>query len=141
MKHLHNFKQHLNESYKRNYEQEQIELYDEIKNDFEIVDGEEIKKWFNLKNIEGKGRHGSLYGSHMNTMSPDTFEIYANNTEKIKLLILKTPQGKLVGRAILWVNLNQPNGETFMSRPMVSHDIYINMFKYLTCINIRHFIR
>lgn len=87
---------------------------DEAKN-FELVDGDDIIFWYNYKNYETE--HGSLGGSCMSGPEAGQYmNIYKNNPEQCKLLILKNKDGdKIKGRALVW-KLSKPKDQIFMDR-------------------------
>jgi hypothetical protein len=70
---------------------------------FELVNGEDIKKWYLDVNYES--RRGQLGNSCMRYNScQDFFDIYIKNTEVCQLLILKSDddKDKITGRALIW---------------------------------------
>jgi len=72
------------------------------KDNFEIVDGADIVKWYSIKNTTGKERT-ELANSCMRYEFVDRFlQIYTNNPDKIKLVIKLDENGKLTARALLF---------------------------------------
>lgn len=68
--------------------------------DMEVISGIDIKKWYN-GNVYDYG--GSLGASCMKyDACQDFFNLYINNAEIISMLIMKSPSGSLIGRALLW---------------------------------------
>jgi hypothetical protein len=66
---------------------------------FEIVEGDEIAKWYNYQNyLEVKGQLGN---SCMKEKSSYIFKIYTKNPEVCRMLILKDGD-KITGRALIW---------------------------------------
>lgn len=87
---------------------------EESKN-FELVDGDDIIFWYNYKNYETE--NGSLGGSCMSGPEAGRYmNIYRNNPDQCKLLILKNADGtKIKGRALVW-KLSTPKDKIFMDR-------------------------
>jgi len=87
---------------------------DESEN-FEIVDGDNIVFWYNFENYLSD--RGTLGGSCMSGNECGRyFNIYKNNPEQCKLIILKNSDGnKIKGRAIVW-KLSTPENKIFMDR-------------------------
>lgn len=72
-------------------------------NNFELVSGEDIKKWYHENNY--LERRGQLGNSCMRYNSCQTFlDIYVKNPEVCQLLILKSEddKDKITGRALIW---------------------------------------
>jgi hypothetical protein len=69
---------------------------------FEIVEGEQLVFWYHRKNYESQT--GSLGTSCQAVGRADWLEIYSDNPDTIKLLILKSFDNpdKIIGRALLW---------------------------------------
>jgi hypothetical protein len=94
-------------------------------NNFELVEGDEIVFWYNSKNYETiKGTLGS------SCMSDDEcgpyLNIYKNNPNQCKLLILKNEAGdKIKGRALVW---KLSDDRIFMDRVYTSNDSDIMTF-------------
>jgi len=95
---------------------------------FEIVDGEEISKWYYYKNYEHNG-NGTLGNSCMASAPPTYFSIYTKNPDVCSLVILKTESGnKIKGRALLWT-LSDPENIKFLDRIYTNDDSDIELFK------------
>lgn len=81
--------------------------FDKNKVDFRIVEGEEIKKWYDQDNYSTVGR-GTLWNSCMRYKERLKFlDLYTKNSN-IKMLILVSNEDgveKLRGRALLWDNV------------------------------------
>jgi hypothetical protein len=96
---------------------------------FEIVEGYDIKEWY----YSGKYREpnsGQLGNSCMRyDYCQGFFEIYTENPDKCKLLILKDEEDeeKIKGRAIIWY-LDEPN-IIFMDRIYTNFDSDIELFR------------
>lgn len=93
---------------------------DETHNRFEIVSGDDIKKWYlkdNYKII--RGQLGNSCMRHRSNQS--FFEIYTKNPKVCKLLILKDKEdsSKIVGRSLLW---SLTNGKKYQDRIYVIND-------------------
>ncbi len=89
---------------------------------FKIAKGINMAKWF-LALFYAEGG-GTLHASCMrHVKSQRRLPIYVNNANKIKMVYLTDPEGKLLGRALLW-KLDEPEGMTYMDR-IYSADDYI----------------
>lgn len=67
--------------------------------EFEIVEGDEIAKWYNYQNyLEVKGQLGNSCMKEKNSI---IFNIYTKNPEVCRMLILKSGD-KITGRALIW---------------------------------------
>jgi hypothetical protein len=53
--------------------------------------------------------------------------LYTNNPNKIKLLYILNPNGKLLGRALLW-KLDEPTGKIYMDRVYSTEDYIEKLF-------------
>jgi len=97
-----------------------------LNRNFKTVIGDEIKNWYRQENYAVGG--GNLKNSCMRYRFCQAFlNIYAENPDKIKLLILlDDDKQKILGRALLW-NLDRPD-KTFMDRVYFSDDFILNMF-------------
>lgn len=71
----------------------------ELREKLELVESDQIAYWYDSSNYYDN--KGSLGSSCMKNMSKETFNIYVENPESVKLLIL-TLYGKLLGRALVW---------------------------------------
>lgn len=98
-----------------------------IFDDFEIIEGEEIRKFYYGGNYSRES-DGNLQRSCMryDYCSP-YFNIYVENPTKMKMLILKQNGKKIYGRANLWY-LDNPEGEIFMDRIYTTQDWQIKLF-------------
>ena len=69
---------------------------------FDVVNGEEIRKYYHYDSYSYTDR-GSLGASCMKHDSCQNYlDMYAENTETIKMLVMLNEDGGLMGRALLW---------------------------------------
>ncbi len=109
-------------TYKTNYK---LSIGD-FSNIFKIVEGEDIKFWYNQNNYVIGG--GSLNSSCMRGVSPDRFNLYSLNPVVCKLLIMVSKNNKLLSRALLW----QTNNGIYIDRVYCRYDKDANMYdKYI----------
>lgn len=86
-----------------------------IFDNFRVIKGEEIRKWYSEKNYSPGG--GGLNNSCMRYDACQLFfDIYVENPEKCGLLILTDFNNKLIGRALVWFGLRKPTDKTYMDR-------------------------
>ena len=100
------------------------------KSKFEIVKGNDIIYWYNDRNYAGHGQ-GPLNSSCMKYEEcSDYIEFYAQNQDKVSLLILKDDKDdtKIRGRALLW-KLSEPSDRIFMDRIYYTTEHIIELFK------------
>lgn len=97
-----------------------------LKRNFKLVDGENLKKWYLSDNYADGG--GNLQSSCMRFKYCQSFlNIYSKNENKVKLLILlDNNRTKLLGRALIW-KLDNPKN-FFMDIVYSSDDFIKNMF-------------
>lgn len=102
---------------------------DDIMDLFEIVEGEDIQKWYDDDRYAENSSGSELYQSCMNGCY-DYIRFYAINKEHIKMLILYEDdrKRKIVGRALVW-NLDIPENRTFMDRIYTVHNYQVDFFK------------
>ena len=89
-------------------------------NNFELVSGEDIKKWYHENNYHET--RGQLGNSCMRYNSCQSFlDIYVKNPEVCQLLILKSEDNKdkITGRALIW---KLTNGSYYMDRIYTIND-------------------
>jgi len=99
-----------------------------IFDNFEVVDGENIRYWYQEKNYEAG--QGTLNGSCMRYDKAQQYlDLYCKNPEKCGLVILKSKNNKIFGRALLWKDLKKPLGKTFMDRIYTTKQSYEDIFK------------
>jgi hypothetical protein len=120
-------KENLVNSYKSFYKQ-----VSNIESNFELVSGEDIRKWY----LEDRYQfnRGELSNSCMRYERCQKYlDIYVKNPEVCSLLILKgTEPDKIVGRALVW-KLSKPEGVTYMDRIYTNvpsdRNVFINYAK------------
>ena len=101
---------------------------------FDIVNGNDISKWYHYSKYDMTNDDSSLSNSCMRSKPEYIFEIYTKNPEKVSLVILysNSTHSKIKGRAILW-KLDNPEGRFFMDRVYVDdysdEQLYINFAK------------
>jgi hypothetical protein len=102
---------------------------DDIMTLFDIVDGNDIPKWYEKDRYADNGHNSPLYQSCMNDCE-DYLRFYAINVEHIKMVILyeDDKKKKIVGRALLW-DLDIPEDRKFMDRIYSIHDFQVDFFK------------
>lgn len=100
------------------------------KNNFELVDGDKITYWYNENNYSERATSSnSLGNSCMRYERYGKFtEIYASNKDKVKLLIYKDSENKLLGRALVWF-LDEPVNTIYMDRIYYTEDKIVDLFK------------
>lgn len=94
---------------------------------FEVVSAEDIKKWYYYRNY--KLEAGQLGNSCMRYEECQSyFDIYIENPEVCKLLILKDSEdpSKIVGRSLLW---QLENGQKYQDRIYTMKDSDILLFE------------
>jgi len=102
-------------------------------NNFELVSGEDIKKWYLKDNYDRE--RGQLGNSCMRYRScQDFFDIYVKNPEVCQLLILKPEddKDKIKGRALVW---KLTDGEYYMDRVYTISDSDKILFQDYARIN------
>jgi len=95
--------------------------------DFEIVKGEDIRKYYLYTNYDDNG--GRLHSSCMKQENDQhRFDIYVENPDVCSMLILKSPTNdkKITGRALIW---KLTNGNTYMDRIYCANDDEMQLFK------------
>lgn len=96
---------------------------------FDVVEGKEIAYWYNYNNYAELRNRGQLSSSCMSGVNSSFFDIYVNNPDSCKLVILKTEDGKKIkGRALLW-KLTKPDGVMFLDRIYTHYESDIELFK------------
>lgn len=98
--------------------------YKELNADLEIVKGDDIKYWY----LEDRyaSAAGSLGGSCMRFKScQNFFGIYVDNPEVCQMAILKDEDGKLIGRALLWTDVD---GKKYIDNPYTIRDYLAKVF-------------
>lgn len=121
-----------------NYEVEefvnQFKSKQEVDPEVEIVSGDKIAYWYDIKNYNS-GFGGTLRNSCMANVPSRFFDIYTKNTEVCRLAILKSGD-KLVARALVWKVESDdkypdlPNDVNYyMDRIYYTKDHYRNILK------------
>ena len=94
---------------------------------FEIVEGEQLLYWYHRDRYEF--RHQGMLGSSCQAVGRrDWLQIYIDNPQTVKLLILKSENtdAKIVGRALLWT---LDDGRTLMDQIYTSRDSDNRVFR------------
>jgi hypothetical protein len=95
---------------------------------FQIVEGDDIAFWYDSKNYFDNNS-GSLANSCMKSKKSDIFQLYTQNKDVCKLLIL-IEDNLLKGRAILWkIDKGKVDFEWFMDRQYTNLDSDVEKFK------------
>lgn len=97
--------------------------------EFKIVSGEDIRSYYNENIHEYNG--GSLGNSCMKSKNcAPFFDIYVQNPNVISMLIMLSPNDKLIGRALLWTS----NSDKIMDRvyTMSDSEYQGHFFKWAT---------
>jgi hypothetical protein len=76
--------------------------YTELYGNFEMGSGEDVLFSYSIENYATMS--GSLAGSCMNNVGENRLKLYKDNPKKVKVLMLKDNDGKLLGRCIVWKN-------------------------------------
>jgi len=98
---------------------------------FRLVDGEDIRKYYLVDNYEEKNR-GDINNSCMNNKESQPFlNIYVENPEKCKLLVLMSDKypDKIKGRALVWMGLRKPIGKVYLDRIYTVNDSDEELYK------------
>jgi hypothetical protein len=105
-----------------------IATVEENSKKFVIVNGEDIRYWYNQENYFKNT--GTLGGSCMKYKEKSKyFDIYSKNDDKVQMLILhpEDVRDKIIGRALVW-KLDEPEGRYFMDRIYTANDSDEYMF-------------
>lgn len=105
-------------------------------NNFHIVEGEDIRKWYNYKlakDIPGSTLANSCARNYKDYLD-ERLNLYVDNPEQIKMLIKLDDNGKLIGRALIWKNVHyETDGRNyiydFMDRIYSINDVITEKFK------------
>jgi len=105
-----------------------IDAMNDIFSHFEIVKGDDIAYWYDSSRYEMGTDRGTLGSSCMAEVDEDFFEIYCDNSDKVSLVIYKSPDDSKVirGRALIW-KLN--DGKTYMDRIYTHEDSDVELFR------------
>lgn len=94
----------------------------------EVVVGDRIPYWYNYSHYMNE--EGSLGSSCMCNVDEDYFEIYAASPNVGMLVLYSTEtRRKIKGRAIVWKNLIEPEGRTYMDRIYTNNSSDEQLFK------------
>lgn len=108
-----------------NMYQAEVLLKKDALNNFKVVEGEDIRKWYHEDMYESTNG-GQLANSCMRYPKCQEFlDIYVENPQVCKLLIFTLNEGKLSGRALLWT---LENGKKYMDRVYTNKNSYENLF-------------
>lgn len=104
---------------------------DELNNAFrliEVVSGDDIAKWYNVRNYEDTSSRTELHSSCMARKPDYVFEIYTKNPEVCQLIIQKSEADntKITARALLWT---LKSGKRFMDRVYFNDPQSIELFR------------
>jgi len=96
------------------------------KDKFEVVSGEDIRKWYDEDTYEDAEHH--LSNSCMRYARCQRYlDIYVENPNQVSMVILKgTVPNKIIGRALIW---KLKDGDYYLDRPYANNDEDINLFK------------
>lgn len=96
------------------------------KDKFEVVQGEEIRKWYDEDTYEDQEYH--LDNSCMRYSRCQRYlSIYVENPNQVTMVIMKgTDPNKIIGRALIW---KLKDGTYYLDRPYANNDEDINLFK------------
>jgi hypothetical protein len=96
------------------------------KDKFELVQGEEIRKWYDEDTYEDPEYH--LSNSCMRYHRCQRYlNIYVENPNQVTMVIMKgTEPDKIIGRALIW---KLKDGTYYLDRPYANNDEDINLFK------------
>jgi hypothetical protein len=100
-----------------------------------IVEGEDILKYYQEDSYHiNDGRYGSLWNSCMRQTERNKFmKLYADNTDKVKMLVFFDDNEKIRARALLWNDVRDHNNKDsrykFMDRIYSFYDHDVDFFK------------
>ena len=96
------------------------------KDKFEVVQGEEIRKWYDEDTYEDAKYH--LNNSCMRYDRCQRYlNIYTENPNQVTMVIMKgMDPNKIIGRALIW---KLSNGNIYLDRPYANNDEDVNLFK------------
>jgi len=124
----------INKLFPDKYNAEEIEIFvnqyksvmRENRTFFKLFSGEEITQWYSEESTQ---EGGTLGNSCMRYDRCEQYlDLYTNNPQKIKLLVLfEQGSSKIIGRALIWYL--DSHGHSMMDRIYTTHDSDINLFK------------
>ena len=97
---------------------------------FDIVEGDELVKWYDFDNYAISILSTPLHSSCMSDdFCSEYLEFYAKNSDKIKMLIQYSDETKssITARSLLWF-LDEPKGRVYMDRVYYMKDHQVDMF-------------
>ena len=96
------------------------------KDKFEVVQGEDIRKWYDEYTYEDPEYH--LNNSCMRYSRCQRYlNIYVENPNQVTMVIMKgTDPNKIIGRALIW---KLKDGTYYLDRPYTNNDEDLNLFK------------
>jgi hypothetical protein len=95
----------------------------------EVVTGDKIPYFYNRARY-ADDENGSLAGSCMSDVDEDYFDIYADNANVGMLVLYATnSKRKIKARAIVWKNLLEPEGRTYLDRVYTNDSSDEQLFK------------
>jgi hypothetical protein len=96
------------------------------KDKFEVVQGEEIRKWYDEDTYEDQEYH--LKNSCMRYSRCQRYlSIYVENPNQVTMVIMKGSEpDKIIGRALIW---KLKDGTYYLDRPYTNNDEDLNLFK------------
>ncbi len=102
-----------------------VDRINDIFFNFEVVNGEDIVKWYDYKSYESES--GQLGNSCMKSVEDNYFDIYVNNPSIIQMVIYRSPENrnKIRGRALLW----KIGDKFFMDRIYTTLDSDMDLFR------------
>jgi hypothetical protein len=96
------------------------------KDKFEVVQGEDIRKWYDEDTYEDPEYHLSNSCMRYNRCQR-YLNIYVENPNQVTMAILKgTDPDKIIGRALIW---KLKDGTYYLDRPYTNNDEDLNLFK------------
>jgi hypothetical protein len=117
-----------------------IDIINDAFSKFDILSGHDISRIYNQDNYESDD--GTLGQSCMSEMPEETFQIYTNNPDVCRLVVLYSNDGSIVdgkfkskkicGRAILWTTRSE---DIFMDRIYTNRDSDVELFKKFAAKN------
>ena len=108
----------------------EIDILNDQFNNFELTSGSDIAYWYNSNRYYSDS--GTLGNSCMADVNSGRFDIYCDNPDVCKLLILKQDKSKIKGRALVW---KLSNGDTFMDRVYTNNDNDFELFNKYAKLN------
>ncbi|CAG7580426.1 MAG: hypothetical protein SLAVMIC_00409 [uncultured marine phage] len=104
--------------------------------DFVVIQGEDIRKYYNTNNYDHNGPTGTLLNSCMAAEHKQKFlDIYTKN-DNVSMLVAKNGEDKVLGRALIWDDVSFKEKDSmvevykgkFMDRIYYTHDWLLSKF-------------